>query len=109
MTIKILKLVSGEELVADITFNAPIYKLVKPFALQMARDPNNESGPLQLALFPYAPYTKDHTLHIKQENVVWFEGLPESMIKDYNTALVNLSVVRQDAEDLSGVTDVSPR
>jgi hypothetical protein len=83
--------------------------LVKPFALQMARDPNNENGQMQLALFPYAPYTKDHTVNIKQENVVWFEDLPESMIKDYNTALVNLSVVRQDAEDSSGVTDVSPR
>jgi hypothetical protein len=109
MTIKILKLLTGEELVADITFNAPIYKLVKPFALQMARDPNDEKGPLQLALFPYAPYTKDHTLRIKQENVVWFEDLPESMIKDYNTALVNLSVVRQDTQDPLSVTDVTSR
>ena len=75
----------------------------------MARDPNDEKGPLQLALFPYAPYTKDHTLRIKQENVVWFEDLPESMIKDYNTALVNLSVVRQDTQDPLSVTDVTSR
>jgi hypothetical protein len=109
MTIKILKLVTGEELVADITFKAPIYKLVKPFALQMARDPNNENGQMQLALFPYAPYTKDHTVNIKQENVIWFEALPESMIKDYNTALVNLSVIRQDVEDPLSVTDVASR
>ena len=109
MTIKILKLVTGEELVADITFKTPIYKLVKPFALQMARDPNNENAPLQLALFPYAPYTKDHTVRIKQENVVWFEELPDSMIKDYNTALVNLSVIRKDAEDPLAVTDVAAR
>jgi hypothetical protein len=106
MTIKILKLVSGEELVADITLNASIYKLVKPFALQMARDPNSDSGQMQLALFPYAPYTKDHTVHINKEKVVWSEELPESMIMDYETALINLSVSRQNAPDDSDITDV---
>jgi|688.fasta_scaffold329817_1 hypothetical protein len=106
MTIKILKLVSGEELVADITLNASIYKLVKPFALQMARDPNSDSGQMQLALFPYAPYTKDHTVHINREKVVWSEELPESMIMDYETALINLSVSRQNAPDDSDITDV---
>jgi len=109
MTIKILKLITGQELVADITVNDPVYKLVKPFALQMARDPNDEKGPLQLALFPYAPYTKDHTLHIRKENVVWFEELPESMIKDYNSALINLSDVKQNAADPLAVTDVTAR
>ena len=106
MTIKILKLVSGEELVADITLNASIYKLVKPFALQMARDPNSDSGQMQLALFPYAPYTKDHTVHINREKVVWSEELPESMIMDYETALINLSISRQNAPDDSDITDV---
>ena len=106
MTIKILKLVSGEELVADITLNASIYKFVKPFALQMARDPNSDSGQMQLALFPYAPYTKDHTVHINKEKVVWSEELPESMIMDYETALINLSVSRQNAPDDSDITDV---
>lgn len=109
MTIKILKLITGQELVADITVNDFVYKLVKPFALQMARDPNDEKGPLQLALFPYAPYTKDHTLHIRKENVVWFEELPESMIKDYNSALINLSDVKQNAADPLAVTDVTAR
>jgi hypothetical protein len=104
MTIKIMKLRTGEELVADITVKKNEFTLVKPFMLQMARDPRG-SEQMQLALFPYAPYTKDHTIHVQQENVVWFEELPESMIKDYQTALVNLSVRATQIEEDS-VTDV---
>lgn len=88
MTIKILKLKTGEEIVADITVHGHEYTLNKPFVLQMAPSQNNQ---MQLALYPYAPYTKDHTIHIRQENVIWFEDLPELMIKDYNKALVNLA------------------
>jgi len=105
MTIKILKLRTGEELVADITVKGDSFTLVKPFMLQMARDPRGQGNEMQLALFPYAPYTKDHIIHVGKHNVIWFEELPESMIKDYNTALVNLSVRAKQAEDDS-ITDV---
>jgi hypothetical protein len=105
MTTKILKLKTGEELVADITFKGQVYTLVKPFMLQMARDPSGQKQELQLALFPYAPYTKDHIIHVSKENVIWFEDLPESMIRDYNTALVNLAVTLKKHED-SDITDV---
>ena len=88
MTIKILKLKTGEEIVADITVHGYEYTLVKPFVLQMAPSNNDQ---MQLALFPYAPYTKDHTIRVQQENIIWIEELPELMIKDYNTALANLA------------------
>ena len=104
MTIKILKLRSGEEIVADITVEGTEFTLVKPFMLQMARDPRGQSDQMQLALFPYAPYTKDHTVHVTKDNVVWFEELPESMIKDYKTALVNLSIKAMNPEN--DITDV---
>jgi hypothetical protein len=109
MTIKILKLASGEEVIGDITFSDPIYKVVKPFVLQMARDPNSETGQMQLALFPYAPYTKEHTVRVRKENTIWVEELPESMLRDYNTALVSLSVVQQEPANSSDVSDVLPR
>ena len=99
-----MKLRTGEELVADITVHANDFTLVKPFMLQMARDPRGGEQ-MQLALFPYAPYTKDHTIHVKDSDVIWFEELPESMIKDYQTALVNLSIRATQAEDDS-ITDV---
>ena len=105
MTIKILKLRTGEELVADITVKGDSFTLVKPFMLQMARDPRGQGDQMQLALFPYAPYTKDHTIHVVKHNVIWFEELPDSMIRDYNTALVNLSVTIKNQEDDS-ITDV---
>lgn len=105
MTIKIVKLKTGEELVADITAGEKNeLKLSKPFMLQMA-DNNRGMGEKQLALFPYAPYTKDHTVHIKYDNVVWLEELPESMIKDYGTALNNLNSLVRDKNDKS-ITDV---
>jgi hypothetical protein len=52
MTIKILKLRTGEELVADITVKGDSFTLVKPFMLQMARDPRGQGSEMQLALFP---------------------------------------------------------
>ena len=101
MTIKILKLKTGEELVADITVHGHEYALVKPFMLQMARDPRGQSQEMQLALFPYAPYTKDHTVRIRQESIIWFEDLPDSMIRDYHTAVSNLASRLDDS-----ITDV---
>jgi len=92
MATKILKLISGEEIVADITVGKEEYTVHKPFHLSMARDPIKPDGDLQLALFPYAPYVQDHTLHISKSHVVWIEDSHASMIKDYARALSALSI-----------------
>ena len=105
MTIKILKLKTGEEIVADITVRGDEYKLSKPFVLQMAKDNRGQNIEMQLALFPYAPYTKDHTIHLRQESVIWIEELPTTMINDYNTALENLNNFIRNTTDNS-ITDV---
>ena len=42
---------------------------------------------------------------LKYDNVVWLEELPESMIKDYGTALNNLNSLVRDKNDKS-ITDV---
>jgi hypothetical protein len=98
MSIKILKLITNEELVADIVVRGSSVTLSKPFLLTMAKNPENPSGELQLALFPYVPYVKDHTIDVDISNIIWEAELPEGMIKDYLNALKMLSI-----------TDVSPK
>lgn len=97
--IKILKLQTGEELVADMTMDTSSIKLVKPFILTMA--PNREPGfenEMTLALFPYAPYVVNHTIEVDASKVMWIAELPESMIADYNRALTTLSVSLNNIE-----------
>ena len=90
--VKILKLLSGEELIADVVVGREEVTIQKPFHLSMARDPKNPEGDLQLALFPYSPYVVNHTLHINKNNVIWMEEPHDSMIKDYARALASLKI-----------------
>jgi hypothetical protein len=101
--IKILKLQTGEELVADMTMETASIKLVQPFILTMS--PNREPGfekEMTLALFPYAPYVVKHTIEVDASKVIWIAELPDSMIADYNRALENLNVtlsnIKQDLD-----------
>lgn len=90
--IKILKLVTGEELVGDVNRVQSTITISKPFMITMARDPANPSGDMQLALFPYVPYVKDHKLQINEKNIIWMTELVDSMVKDYNNALESLKI-----------------
>jgi hypothetical protein len=98
MSVKILKLLTGEELVADVKVLDDVVTLDKPFLLTMAKDPNDPTGEMQLALFPYAPYVKDHIIQVDVKHLIWFAELPDTMIKDYKNALVSLKI-----------TDVNPK
>lgn len=90
--IKILKLVTGEELVGDVTRLQDTLTIHKPFMVTMARDPSNPAGDMQLALFPYVPYVKDHKLQLDEKSIVWMTDLVDSMVKDYNNALESLKI-----------------
>jgi hypothetical protein len=90
--IKILKLVTGEELVGDVSRIQDTVTISKPFAITMARDPVNPGGDMQLALFPYVPYVKEHKLHLDEKSIVWMTDLVDSMVKDYNNALESLKI-----------------
>ena len=90
--IKILKLVTGEELIGDVTRLQDTLTIHKPFMVTMARDPANPGGDMQLALFPYVPYVKDHKLQLDEKSTVWMTDLVDSMVKDYNNALESLKI-----------------
>jgi hypothetical protein len=90
--IKILKLVTGEELVGEVSRIQDTVTISKPFMITMARDPVNPGGDMQLALFPYVPYVKEHKLHLDEKSIVWMTDLVDSMVKDYNNALESLKI-----------------
>ena len=68
--IKIVKLISGEEIIADVTLIGNELSLDKPCVLQMMSSRSNPDQPT-MALIPYAMYTESHKVTVKQEHVIW--------------------------------------
>jgi len=95
MTIKCVKLQTGEELIAETSMLGSSVNIIQPFILQMMKDPNDPSGEVQLALFPYVPYVKEHTIMVDASKIIWVAELPDSMIADYKNAKKKLETTRQ--------------
>ena len=83
--IKIVKLVSGEEIVADVTLSGNEYKLEKPCVLQMVPSRANPEQPM-MGMFPYATYAEGQTVTIKAEHIVWDAKPVTELYNQYNSA-----------------------
>ena len=83
--IKIVKLISGEELVADVTMGDTTMTMVKPCVLQMVPSRANPDQPM-MGMFPYAMYTENHTIDVDISNVVWCETPINELYNQYNSA-----------------------
>lgn len=90
--IKILKLVTGEEIIADVTTNDDFLKLDKPCALQIFPSRSDPQQP-QMALIPYAAYTEDHVVNVKETDVIWSEPPIKELYNQYNSIFGNGIVV----------------
>lgn len=82
--IKILKLVTGEELIATVKENNDGLLLDKPCVLQMVPSRADPQQP-QMALIPYAAYTVDHAVTVSKSSVVWTEEPVKELYNQYNT------------------------
>ena len=97
--IKIIKLISGEELIADVT---PIdivgnaLTLDKPCMLQMVPSRSNPEQP-SMALIPYAVYTDSHKVTVKQEHIIWSEEPLKELYNQYNSIFGSGIVVSRSA------------
>jgi hypothetical protein len=85
MTIRVIKLVTGEEVIGDISSEAGNEKIQvrKPCAVMLVASkstPDNHS----MALIPYAGYTKDHEIEIFKKAIVWTAELEEDVYNQYN-------------------------
>jgi hypothetical protein len=84
MTIKVVKLVTGEEVVGDVSINTPgIVTIDRPCAVMLVA---SKSTPDQhsMALIPYAAYTNDHRIDVKEAAIIWEGELQEDVYNQYN-------------------------
>ena len=85
--IKILKLVTGEELLGDADEFANKQNqitLVKPCILQLVPSRSNPEQ-VGMALIPYATYAKDHTILIDKDSIVWEQEPVDEVRNQYNS------------------------
>lgn len=82
--IKLLKLITGEEVVGKISEEDDCYKVHRPCAIMLI---GSRSTPdqHQLGLIPYAAYAKNHTIQVKKDMVVWESELDDEVYNQYNS------------------------
>lgn len=84
--IKLLKLVTGEDVVADVERVDNTYVLKKPHRLIMARE--------GLGSMPLCPFAKSETYEVASAHVVW-EADPDDEIRDsYASATGSIVVAK---------------
>ena len=91
--IKIVKIITGEEIIADVTDeNGQYISLEKPCVLQLIPSRSNPEQP-SMALIPYAMYTESHRVIVKREHIVWSEEPMKELYNQYNSIFGNGIVV----------------
>jgi hypothetical protein len=85
MAIEIVKLITGEEVVAD-TFDAATITLTlkKPCIIQLVPSRQNPEQTM-MGLFPYAAYTEDHEIEIQKSQIVWRAKPVKELYNQYNS------------------------
>lgn len=82
--IKLIRLVTGDDVVSNVERKGDIYVLNKPHRLVMTRE--------GLGSMPFCPFAKTTEYHIEARNVL-FEAEPEDEIRDsYATATGSIVV-----------------
>lgn len=89
--IKILRLVTNEEIIGDMTSQGDTVTVMNPFVLHL----QPTDGGLQVQMFPYAPYSVEKSLMFSVDHVITAFTPDEQMINNY-TAIINPPV--QDVE-----------
>lgn len=83
--IKIVKLVTGEELIADASTDRNEVTLKQPCAIQLMPSRNDPSQTM-MGLIPYASYTENFKVTVTLDKVVWQEPPSKEIYNQYNTA-----------------------
>ena len=77
MNIKYLKLITGEEVVADVTTNMDTYTLKNPIKLVLM-------PPMGLSMIGFCNFIKSETVKIKHEHVMFMDELDDEIYNAYN-------------------------
>lgn len=81
MTIQIVKLVTGEELIGDVEEKGN-YVIKQPCALQMVM--SRSDGTPSMSMIPYAFYVEGHTVTIPRDFVIWSAKPVDEVYNQYN-------------------------
>ena len=92
--IEVIKIITGEELIAEVSETAEGVKLKKPCAIQLMPSRTNPEQPM-MGMFPYAAFTEDHTIEVTKNNIVWRSKPIKEMYNQYNSAFGSGLVVPQ--------------
>lgn len=87
--IKILKLVTGEEILGEVedeTFTKITLK--NPCALHMVPSRSNPDQ-VGMALVPYASYTKEHKITVTMRSIIWEQEPVDELRNQYNSIFGN--------------------
>ena len=95
--IKILKLVTGEEILGEVEAIRHAGESVKlsvksPCILQFVPSRNNPEQ-IGMALVPYAAHTKDHTIVVDEASIVWQQEPVDELRNQYNSIFGNGIVI----------------
>jgi len=83
--IKIIKLITGEELIGDVTSVNNQFVIDQPCAIQLMPSRADPSKTM-MGLIPYASYTEDFRVTVKESMIVWQETPSSEIYNQYNTA-----------------------
>ena len=97
--IKILKLVTGEEIIGDITGDNTV-QIDKPCLIQLVPSRANPDQPA-MALIPYGLYTKNHRINVPNEMIIWSEEPMEELYNQYNSIFGSGIVVAKPSSFLN--------
>ena len=80
--VKVIKLISGEEIIADIDESIDgLVILKKPLMIMMVPNQNNQFG---IGLAPFCPYAKDEVVPIRAGAIVTIFEPDAGMKNEYN-------------------------
>ena len=83
--IKIVKLITGEELIADTEDDHDSITLKQPCAIQLMPSRNDPTQTM-MGLIPYASYTEDFKVTVSLDKVIWQEKPSKEIYNQYNSA-----------------------
>ena len=91
--VKILKLITGEEVIARITEekNVDLITLEKPMILQMLA-PDRTTGQIGFAMVPWMKAAKNEKVIISTEHIIAEDGGSEQTEKNYLQLVTGLSL-----------------
>jgi len=82
MTIKLVRLKSGEDLVADIDINTDAVTLENPAMIMPVGNPGAD-GQVQMGFGPWVPFAKSKTFEVPREHVVFIADPADDIVNNY--------------------------